>query len=199
LSCALAFSGCGGGSDTVVLLAGQSNMLGAEASVADELRSGVGGQKVSVLQCAKAGAPMSAWTPPRGPLYIACLERMRGKRITGVLFFQGETDAQRVASALRWRSRFARFVAGVRFATAQPSLPVVFAVLGRTDNPRRFRAWNLLKREQRRVHTHCVARIETDDLAVRDEVHFTSVGYRRIGERFTRGLRRLQDASCTGG
>jgi hypothetical protein len=194
VACAALVVGCGGRKAPIVVLAGQSNMVAAESSLARAL-----GREAQLVECAENGSRMVEWTPPRGELYRACVERVRGRRIEAVLFFQGESEAEHGATALRWRGRFARFVAGTRFVAARPSLPVVFAVLGRTDNPARFRAWELVKRAQRSVRIPCVAHIETDDLAVRDEVHFTRSGYAKIARRFERALRQLQAESCTGG
>jgi carbohydrate esterase-like sialic acid-specific acetylesterase len=194
VACAALVAGCGGKEARVLVLAGQSNMLGAESSVVRTL-----GSDVDVVQCAKSGSRMAEWTPPHGELYRACVDRVRGRHLVSVLFFQGESDAERRETALRWRAGFAQLVAGFRRVSARPSLPVVFAVIGRTDNPARFRAWETVKRAQRSVRLPCVARIETDDLAASDEVHFTRSAYAEIARRFERALRRLQAGSCTGG
>jgi hypothetical protein len=194
VACAALVAGCGGKAAPVVVLAGQSNMLGAEPNLVRTL-----GPDVDVVQCAKSGSRMAEWTPPRGALYRACVDRVRRRRVAGVLFFQGESDAERRATALRWPAGFARLVAGFRRVSARPSLPIVFAVIGRTENPARFQAWEIVKRAQRSVRLPCVVRIETDDLAASDEVHFTRSGYAEIARRFERALRRLQAGSCTGG
>jgi len=65
-----------------------------------------------------------------------------------------------------------------------PDLPVIFAQIGTTTEPEIFINWEIVKKQQFAVQLPYVAMITTDDLALRDSVHFTPESYTEIGNRF---------------
>jgi hypothetical protein len=65
-----------------------------------------------------------------------------------------------------------------------PELPVVFAQIGTNTAPDIFVNWAVVKEQQRRVEMPFCVMITTDDLALKDVVHFTAESYKIIGQRF---------------
>lgn len=151
--------------------------------------------RVVLVPCAQDGSWLKEWQ--RGSyLYNRCVRRLRaaaqrtGGTIRGVLFAQGESDAQNPAVAAKWGTRFQHFVINLR-QSLHARVPVVFTVLGTTMQPRRFHAWQIVQRQQRSLDLPLTARVETADLPIQDNIHFTVAGYRALGLRLAAGWNRL--------
>lgn len=154
-------------------------------------------EAVGVIPCAKGGSSMQEWQPSlrENTLYGACLKRVRAAGVVGdvagVLFFQGETDAltpsdsSRAHVAERWGPAFERFVVRWRQDLDVPDLPVVFAQIGSLGaDSSKFQNWRAIQQQQARVSGPNVQMIRTRGLPLRDELHYTTEGYRVIGRRF---------------
>ena len=130
---------------------------------------------IVLVPCAKGSTWMREWQPG-GTLFKRCVAgaRRTHARVAGVLFAQGESDAQDITAAARWRQGFRRFARGMRRALGD--VPIVHTVLGSTTEPERFIAWSQVQRQQR-------PGVETSDLPLADNVHFTVSGYERLGHR----------------
>jgi hypothetical protein len=152
---------------------------------------------IGLIPCAKNSSGIAQWQRNLSDqsLYGSCLKRVRAAspmgHITGVLFFQGETDAQDPkqyptpeVNPFDWAELFTAFITDLRKDLHQPSLPVVFAQLGSNSAPEAFLNWEVVKQEQLSVQLPMTAMIITDDLPLLDGVHFTTQSYRIIGERF---------------
>lgn len=139
------------------------------------------GQPVRLVPCAETGSYLDQWLPA-GDLYQRCLQRIGGEHVDGLLFFQGESDAQQGLLAGSWADRFQTFLESIREATGVRT--VVFAQIGRYDNPL-FPAWATVKAQQASVTGWSSQMVSTDDLAELDgQPHYTLDSYRIIGERF---------------
>ena len=152
---------------------------------------------IGLIPCAKNSSGIAQWERNLSDqsLYGSCLKRVRAAspmgQIAGVLFFQGETDAQDPkqypspeANPLEWAELFTIFITDLRTDLNQPSLPVVFAQLGSNTAPEAFLNWEVVKQEQLSVQLPMTAMIITDDLPLLDGLHFTAESYWIIGERF---------------
>jgi hypothetical protein len=73
-------------------------------------------------------------------------------------------------------------------------LPVVFAQIGTQTAPLAFTQWEIIREQQRAVRLSCASMIATDDLPLRDAVHFTTASYRIIGRRFAAAYLNLIDS-----
>ncbi len=155
-------------------------------------------QAIGLVPCAKGETTIADWQRNLSDrsLYGSCLKRARAAstmgQVAGLLFFQGETDAADPklfpAQSLRpdqWASSFAAMVNDFREDLALPRLPVVFAQIGTTTYSSEIAPyWEIVRAQQRSVQLPATAMITTDDLALQDEVHFTTESYQLIGRRF---------------
>lgn len=111
--------------------------------------------------------------------------------ISGILFFQGETDALNPflypdppPHPSDWSELFTDFITDFRNDLREPELPVVFAQIGSTGVSADFPYWEVVKEQQTAVQVPMTAMIVTDDLPLLDGLHFTTDSYRLIGRRF---------------
>ena len=152
---------------------------------------------IGLVPCAKNSSAIEQWQRNLSDqtLYGSCLKRARAAssmgRISGVLFFQGETDAldpilypDPKPNPSNWAGLFNAFVADIRNDLGEPDLPVVFAQIGSNNSPEAFPNWDRVKEQQSSIQLPMTAMITTDDLPLLDGVHFTAESYRIIGRRF---------------
>jgi hypothetical protein len=164
---------------------------------------------IGLIPCARGGSSIYQWrrSLSENTLYGSCLKRVRAAstmgKVAGVLFFQGEADA--IAPELyqesalfpnEWGDRFMVFVNNWRNDLGLPELPVVFAQIGSNTEPDVFTNWAVVKEQQRSVEMPFCVMITTDDLALKDAVHFTPESYQIIGQRFAEAyLNLIQEKS----
>jgi hypothetical protein len=145
---------------------------------------------IGLIPCAKSGSSIREWQRNLSvtSLYGSCLRRARlaahKGEIAGLLFFQGEQDGLASPTPENWDREFAVFVASWRRDLNQPELPVVFAQIGKITVPKYAVNWNIIQERQRAVRLPFCKMITTDDLALKDAVHFTAQSYKIIGQRF---------------
>lgn len=165
---------------------------------------------VGLIPCAKGDTAIHEWRQNLSDqsLYGSCLKRIGAAStlgaVAGILFFQGEADAldpirfpDRVLSANTYQAEFTRLIHAWRTDLSRPHLPVVFAQIGNHTAPEYFANWTRVQEQQAAVSLPCVAMITTDDLPLRDAVHYTTESYKVIGERFAKAYGRLmQTQDC---
>lgn len=143
------------------------------------------GSNIGLVPCAKGGSSISEWQRSFGDdtLYGSCWKRILAASqmgdLEGILFFQGESDADTEAEANLWAYRFTQFVSAIRSDFG--NIPIVFAQLGGPATG--FAYWNTVKDQQASIDLACVEMITTDDLP-NNNGHFFTAGYIVIGERF---------------
>jgi hypothetical protein len=159
---------------------------------------------IGLIPCAKGASSIAAWQRhlSEDSLYGSCLKRIRAATtvgtVAGLLFFQGETDALDPAehpnqspSPFSYASKFSAFLHDLRGEISQLNLPVVFTQIGTHAAQNTYRYWNHVKEQQKKSDVSCAAMITTDDLAIRDAVHFTTESYQIIGERYAEAFLNL--------
>lgn len=160
---------------------------------------------IGLIPCAKGGSSINEWQRnlDENTLYGSCLKRVRAAsvmgNVAGILFFQGEIDTvdpkedpKRVFSANQWANKFTLLIKNWRNDLKSPNLPVIFAQIGSNTEPERFINWQVVQEQQRQVKLPFSAMITTNDLALKDYVHFTTKSYQTIGQRFGRAYLDLQ-------
>ena len=162
---------------------------------------------IGLIPCAKGGSSIHEWQRngnlDENTLYGSCLKRVRAAslmgNVAGILFFQGEIDTvdpkedpKRTFSANQWADKFTLLVKNWRDDLNLPNLPVIFAQIGSNTEPERFVNWKVVQEQQRQVKLPFSAMIKTNDLALKDYVHFTTESYQTIGQRFAKAYLSLQ-------
>lgn len=152
---------------------------------------------IGLIPCAKGSSSIYEWQRNLNDnaLYGSCLKRVHAASImgevAGLIFFQGETEAldptqypELTLYPTKWADDFAVFVNNWRSDLNLPELPVVFAEIGTNTTPDIFPNWEVVKEQQRGVRLPFCTMITTDDLPLKDTVHFTTESYQIIGRRF---------------
>ena len=155
------------------------------------------GRPVGLIPCPKGGSQLSQWATSYSytSLYGACLAAARraapAGTIKGIIFWQGESDAAVASEANQWAGRFTRFVKDMRQDLNNPTLPVVFAQLGKDPTTRasQFPSWNTVQEQQWLTRDNNLAMVTTDDLPVQsDELHSTTSTAVTVGQRFAAAM-----------
>lgn len=149
-------------------------------------------QPVSLLPCAHGGTSLDQWSPAlrhRGgeSLYGSMMRRIEaaGAKVTGLLWYQGESDALGCGSG-EYQSKWRAWVHAVRRDLGAPSLPVLWAQLSKVVRPEPWPGWNDVQRVQVEMDIPFTAVASTIDLPMVDEIHLSTEGLRRLGRRFAK-------------
>lgn len=163
------------------------------------------GKSVALIPCAKGGSSIRGWKPDSSvnTLYGSCLSRAKvsGNAITGILWYQGETDAQNGKDARRWSGRFKRMIKEFRRDLKAPHLPVVLVELAdrptTPDHEPRFPAWTTIQRKQRLVQLPCTKIVSARSLSRnKDDLHLTTDAQRHLGPALAKAMAALLKDRC---
>ncbi|SDT95757.1 sialate O-acetylesterase [Verrucomicrobium sp. GAS474] len=176
--------------------------VGPGLHFAHEMVKRSGSVPQALICTAHGGTSMTQWDPAKkglkgGSLYGSMLLSVRatGQPVAGVLWYQGESDADPAAAAL-YRDRMRKLVAASRRDLRQPRLPWVVVQIGRVFGHRpaeTIPAWNRIQEEQRRLPA-AIAHLETVpavDLPLDDPIHIGAAGQPRLALRLARAADRL--------
>ncbi|HWE34966.1 MAG TPA: sialate O-acetylesterase [Isosphaeraceae bacterium] len=150
------------------------------------------GVPVGLIPCAHGGTSMEQWSPSKKDeggksLYGSMIRQIKlaGGKVKGVLWYQGESDANEKA-AKEYPKAFADFIRAVRRDLDEPALPFYYVQIGRVVGPM-FDAkhWNAIQEAQRTLpdrvaNTAVVAAV---DLELDDLIHVGVQGHKRLGKR----------------
>lgn len=168
--------------------------LGLPFAVEMVQRTGI---PIGLIPCAHTGTSMDQWNPAwkdreGESLYGSMFRRVQAARgrVRGVLWFQGESDAN-PSAAPAFRQRFEDFVKAVRADLNQPDLPFYYVQAGRHVDNSNVAQWNSIQLDQLRAegeipHSAMVAAV---DLQLDDTIHIGTPDLKRLG-------RRLADIVC---
>ncbi len=150
------------------------------------------GVPVGLIPSAHGGTSMAQWDPALrdqggASLYGATIERVRavGGRVAGVLWYQGESDANPDDLPL-YKERLARLFGALRADLARPDLPIYYVQIGRfVDASASVAGWNGLREAQRTWAGTMpgTAMVSAIDLELDDLVHIGTQGLKRLGKR----------------
>jgi len=155
-------------------------------------RSGV---PQGLLCTAHGGTSMEQWSPERKrlggeSLYASMLEsvRLTGQPVSGVLWYQGESDANEQVAPL-YTGRMQKLVAATRRDFDHTKLPWIIVQLGRFFNVNPSATWWNNIQEQQRILPNKIKYLETVpaiDLPMDDHIHIGAEGFVDLGERMAR-------------
>jgi sialate O-acetylesterase len=149
---------------------------------------------IGLVPCAHGGTSMEQWNPSKKgegghSLYGSMLRQIQlaGGKVKGVLWYQGESDANPEASKIYGRV-FADFIASVRADLGQPELPFYFVQIGRFINGGNPKGWNTVQEAERRLPERLpnTAVVSVIDLELDDLIHVGTQGLKRAGHRLAR-------------
>ncbi len=162
------------------------------------------GRPVALVPCAKGGTTIGRWTPAvdRTTLYGSCVARVReaGGQLTGMLCYQGESDAEKPpADADRWTAAFRQMATSFRQDLGKPNLPIVIVQIAdrpRTD-PDRYPSWIIIQAQQAQPPLPCTAIVSSRGLARNpDDLHLTTGAQQKLGPKLAAAMARLIEQGC---
>ncbi len=152
-----------------------------------------------LIACAHGGTSMAQWSPTLRDqggrsLYGAMMRRFAklGQPVAGVLWYQGESDAERAAAAV-YTEKMIELVAATRRDMGLPKLPWFVVQLGCHACPAEGDAWNSIQDQQRRL-PEVVPHLDVApavDLGLDDGIHIGGREQVVLGRRLARLADRL--------
>ncbi|MDR1145904.1 MAG: sialate O-acetylesterase [Verrucomicrobiales bacterium] len=158
-----------------------------------------GGVPQGLICTAHGGTSMSQWEPGQiidgePQMYASALASLRavGQPISGVLWYQGESDTDRASAAL-YVARMKQLVAALRRDLRQPALPWFTVQIARVYGPGEAESWNLIQEYQRQLPglIRNLSVVPAIDLPLDDGVHLSADGQRLLADRLAREARRV--------
>ncbi len=149
------------------------------------------GVPVGLISRAHGGTSMDQWNPAlkdKGgdSLYGSMLRgvRLAGGKVAGVLWYQGESDANPKA-APEFQAKFERLVAAIREDLGQPSLPFYYVQIGRHVNSQNVNEWNAVQEMQRKAEQSIPnsGMVPAIDLELDDGIHVGTRDLKLLGRR----------------
>ena len=168
--------------------------LGLTFAKARYARTGV---PVGLIPSAHGGTSMQQWSPELkteggASLYGATLKRFQavGGKVAGILWYQGESDAN-PSDARLYKDRMTALVNAFRSDFGQSNLPFYYVQIGRfvtEPNDEMNAGWNGIREAQRTwagtlPFTDVVTAV---DLDLDDGIHIGTPGLKRLGRRLAR-------------
>jgi len=154
---------------------------------------------IGLIPAAHGGTTLDQWSTQLkseggNSLYGAMLQRIEraGGTLKGVLWYQGESDAFALETALSYEARFAAWVQQLRTDLGRDDLPLIVVQLGRYTSPVENtpveKAWDQVRQAQYDLpdvvpHTGVAT---AADLGLVDPIHINAVGLIRLGQRLAR-------------
>ncbi len=190
------------------VLAGQSNMSRNFNNLDAALKNAYGPDALSI-RAAVGGSSITQWQRGQVIYQNALAKTLQaidgGYDVEAILFFQGESETKpgMQAIAATWKNRFIVFCAAFGTDIGKPSIPVVFAKLGKPPTPATtFPFWETVRAQQdvalvakpayKIVHTDTVGPYERESDGTlgphyHDDVvdtEWVGTGYKIITQRF---------------
>lgn len=162
--------------------------LGLPFAVEMVKRTGV---PIGLIPCAHGGTSMTQWDPAlkdKGgeSLYGGTFRRFQatGGRVTGVLWYQGESDANPKAEPA-FRQKFTGLIEAMRRDFGQPDLPFYYVQIGRHISFDNQPAWSAVQNTQRLVETAVtrVGVVPANDYVLDDGIHVGTQGLKQLATR----------------
>lgn len=150
--------------------------------------------RIGLVPAAHGGSSLAQWAPGEA-LYAAAVERTRaalaqGGRLRGILWHQGEAEANDRDSAFTYADRFSSMIARLRADLEAPDVPVIVGQLGEFLYTRAEGGYAFAPAVNVQLATLTItlprsAFVRAGGLtASGDELHFDSASLRELGRRY---------------
>ena len=152
------------------------------------------GVPVGLVACAHGGTSMEQWNPAKKgdggkSLYGSMLRQvtLAGGKVKGVLWYQGESDANPAAADV-FQQKFTDLIDAVRADFGQPYLPFYYVQIGRYVRAADPSSWNKVQEIQRKLPETIpnTAVVSVLDLELDDGIHVGTQGLKRLGARLAK-------------
>jgi len=152
------------------------------------------GVPIGLVPCAHGGTSMDQWNPALkeqggDSLYGATLRRVKllGGKVSGILWYQGESDASPKASPV-FQDKFEKLIEAFRADFGQPDLPFYYVQIGRFVNSNNPNEWNAVQQSQLAVESKFkrVGMAPAVDLVLDDLIHVGTQDLKRLGKRLAK-------------
>ena len=162
--------------------------LGLPFAVTMVKRTGI---PIGLIPCAHGGTSMDQWDPALktqagDSLYGSMLRRVvaAGGRVKGLLWYQGESDANAKA-APEFKRKFEDLIKAVRDDFKDTALPFYYVQIGRHISDANVAEWNRVQETQRQVELQVphVGMVASVDLVLDDGIHVSTPDQKRLGRR----------------
>ena len=151
------------------------------------------GRPVGLIASAHGGTSMAQWDPTLrdqegNSLYGSMCKQVLaagGKKVRGVLWYQGESDANDGAQPV-YREKMKQLVAAMRADSGIPDLPFYYVQIGRfTGKPETFSKWNAIQADELALEADLAPGALTPaiDLSLNDGIHAGTAGLKTLGYR----------------
>lgn len=149
------------------------------------------GIPIGLIPCAHGGTSMDQWNPALkdregDSLYGSMYRRVQaaGGQVKGVLWYQGESDANPTAAPL-FLAKFEALAKAMRADFNQPDLPFYYVQIGRHIDKTNFAEWNKVQVAQLRAETELphVGLVAAVDLQLDDGIHVGTEDLKRLAVR----------------
>lgn len=153
------------------------------------------GLEIGLIPCAKSGSSIAEWAPRwrKYSHYGGMLKRAQKAResgtIKGIIWYQGETDAQSASYPLPWLEGVRALICNIRTDLEMPKLPAIVTKIGPDPQSATYPVWwaiHLYADQLADVAPHDVAVVSAADLGTRpgDPLHITANSAVTLGRRF---------------
>lgn len=154
-----------------------------------------------LIACAHGGTSMDQWSPKlKGSggrsLYGAMLRRVRknGGSVAGLLWYQGESDADPVNAPL-YTGKMKAFIQALRRDLKSPRLPVAMVQIGRFTECQASQeaTWNMLQHQQAMLPKSIpfLSVVPAVDLSLDDPIHISGKDQNVLGVRLADAMKNL--------
>jgi hypothetical protein len=152
-------------------------------------------REIGLVPCGKSGSSIAEWAPRWrvNSFYGAMLKRAQLAAAAGLIWYQGETDAQSTGYPLPWLEGVRALIENVRRDLQLPKLPAIITKLGPSPQSAAYPMWTTVQAYADQiadVAPHDVAVVSAADLTPNtgDPLHLNANSAVVLGQRYASAM-----------